>query len=246
MAPRVAVNEEPNPNDNHLAMENESEIKEDINSFLLLLHDMNDAIYCLTKIMSESEISGNVDEYLIDEAGVWRSVFFTDITKRNNFPKDHYKDDSNFYWELAIIKYVRCFTSGMRSYLSKDEVFNDENLIICHDYFYDLRNKHIAHSVNIFEAGICGANLSPKNSNSKKLISIFGLIVSKSNEMPVTRKIFYSLCKKSLRFIESKLQNMANELFKECSKIDLESLYKRPYCAFVAPGSKDVRKGKKR
>lgn len=53
----------------------------------------------------------------------------------------------------AVIRYVRCFQStGHRVSLSKDDISGlSANELAAHDYYYNLRNKHIAHSVNEYE-----------------------------------------------------------------------------------------------
>jgi hypothetical protein len=57
-------------------------------------------------------------------------------------------------WEAlgiaAVIRYARCFSKGVRVSLGK-EVFQDAELLAKHEHFIDVRNKHVAHSVNPFE-----------------------------------------------------------------------------------------------
>ncbi|GAB4514308.1 MAG: hypothetical protein Tsb0026_19580 [Sulfuricaulis sp.] len=59
-------------------------------------------------------------------------------------------------WEAlssaAVIRYARCFSSGVRDYLPHDLLDSaDPELQQAHKFFMDLRSKHIAHSVNPFE-----------------------------------------------------------------------------------------------
>ena len=54
-------------------------------------------------------------------------------------------------WTAALVKYVRCFTSGKRTELDAS-VFEDINgARDTHQYFKNMRDKHVAHSVNPFE-----------------------------------------------------------------------------------------------
>jgi hypothetical protein len=51
--------------------------------------------------------------------------------------------------EAAVVRYVRCFTKGIR--LSLDPEYLTPTGREVHSWFLNLRNKHIAHSVNEFE-----------------------------------------------------------------------------------------------
>jgi len=54
-------------------------------------------------------------------------------------------------WTTALITYVRCFTSGVRTRLDRSIFGDDEEMLRKHDYYKDIRDKHLAHSVNPFE-----------------------------------------------------------------------------------------------
>jgi hypothetical protein len=59
-------------------------------------------------------------------------------------------------WEAitsaAVVRYARCFSRGVRSNLSHTLVdAANQQLREDHQYFIDMRNKHVAHSVNAFE-----------------------------------------------------------------------------------------------
>ena len=76
-------------------------------------------------------------------------------------------------WVSALIKYARCFASGKRFGLSKDiyQKLQGEP-IKAHQFYIDLRNKHIAHSVNPFEQMEVGLVLSSTNESDKKIIGV--------------------------------------------------------------------------
>jgi hypothetical protein len=85
-------------------------------------------------------------------------------------------------WTSALVKYARCFASGKRFGLD-EKIFEhfDGDPIGAHRYFIDMRNKHIAHSVNPFEEVRVGVVLSAPSAQpltvqgvavlSRKLIS---------------------------------------------------------------------------
>lgn len=69
-------------------------------------------------------------------------------------------------WTAALIRYVRCFASGQRNRI-REEILADlpGDPIGTHRYFKDMRDKHIAHSVNPFEEITIGAVLSVDGRN---------------------------------------------------------------------------------
>lgn len=71
-------------------------------------------------------------------------------------------------WTTALIKYARCFTSGKRFGLSHalfDGLNGDPHG--AHEYFINMRSKHIAHSVNPFEQVKTGLVLSDPETEKK-------------------------------------------------------------------------------
>jgi hypothetical protein len=59
-------------------------------------------------------------------------------------------------WNSALVAYARCFGTGVRRLRLNVERFKGladkaEEAEKAHDYFMDLRNKYVAHSVNRFE-----------------------------------------------------------------------------------------------
>ncbi len=63
-------------------------------------------------------------------------------------------------WSAALVAYIRCFTSGTRFGLNKDIFSTTDGGETTHQYFKDIRDKHIAHSVNPFEEVQVGLVLS--------------------------------------------------------------------------------------
>ena len=54
-------------------------------------------------------------------------------------------------WTAALVKYVRCFTSGKRFGLDPSVFDGLAGASETHQYFKNMRDKHVAHSVNPFE-----------------------------------------------------------------------------------------------
>jgi hypothetical protein len=69
-------------------------------------------------------------------------------------------------WFTAVTVYVRCFASGVRETLKPEEVFVGD-LVAVHQYFYQLRNKHMAHDVNAFRQCVVGVVVNPEDAACK-------------------------------------------------------------------------------
>ncbi len=68
-------------------------------------------------------------------------------------------------WDNALVTFFRCFKQGLRKYKLSKDLFKDlqgEPLKVF-DYFENLRDKHIAHPVNIFEEVQVGVVYNPEN-----------------------------------------------------------------------------------
>ena len=73
----------------------------------------------------------------------------------------------------AVVRYSRCFASGVRTSLPNSVLEGlSESLKTDHDFFITLRNKYIAHSVNVFEETRIVAYLVPEESGPRGVASI--------------------------------------------------------------------------
>jgi hypothetical protein len=65
-------------------------------------------------------------------------------------------------WTTALVTYVRCYASGTRYSLQVQDLteeYPQGNLAELHDYFKNLRDKHVAHSVSPLETFGTGVKL---------------------------------------------------------------------------------------
>jgi len=87
--------------------------------------------------------------------------------------KDHIAVEA--LWTSALIRYARCFADGKR-YGLEESVFNGltGDPIGTHRVFIDIRNKHIAHSVNPLEQTHVGLVLE-RPERGKRVIGVAAL-----------------------------------------------------------------------
>lgn len=131
-----------------------------------------------------SELYGAKVDYeeakmLADFTLIFQDLTFTvDILKRlKQLLEDNSKDRTliESLWSTALITYTGCFSSGKRLGLSED-IFKSKKLkgnpIGCHRYYKNLRNKHIAHSVNPFEQVTVDLELSKPDSKEREVLGV--------------------------------------------------------------------------
>jgi len=86
-------------------------------------------------------------------------------------PKDSVAQQA--LWTSALIAYARCFATGVRYGLTPEIYarFEGEPLEV-HKRYVEMRNKHIAHSVNPFDQVKVGALLSPPAAEKREVLGV--------------------------------------------------------------------------
>jgi len=140
-------------------------------------------------------------------------------------------------WTAALIRYTRCFASGKRFGLS-ESIFNglkgEPHKV--HKMYIDLRNKHIAHSVNPFEQMEVGLILSPLNSNERKIVGVAKL--SMRHICPDIEGVHQLglLAKVLLERVCELAKQQEKKVLEKGRSIPIDELYNRPRLRMVAPG----------
>ena len=148
-------------------------------------------------------------------------------------------------WTTALIKYARCFKSGKRFGL-------DESILNglkgephkAHKFYLDMRDKHIAHSVNPFEQMQVGLVLSPKDSHEKKVV---GVAILSIRHMVSDVKGVHQLGLLSKVLLEKvcKIAKQYEKKTLEKGKImPIDDLYKRARPRITAPGPEESDKAR--
>lgn len=141
-------------------------------------------------------------------------------------------------WVSALIKYARCFATGKRCPGLTENIFQDLHgePLKAHQFYINLRNKHIAHSVNPYEQMEVGFVLSSVVEQEKKIIGVSTLtmrhIVSDKKgvqQLGMLSKIAHDKICSMAKVVEQKV-------LEEGKKIPIDELYKIARPRLVAPG----------
>lgn len=201
-----------------------------------------------------AEVDYEEAKKLADLASIYQDLSFTiEALKRlKQLLKDDSKDNIliQSLWTAALISYVRCFSSGKRFGL-KENIFEklESDLegggIACHRYYKNLRDKHIAHSVNPFEQAVVGLVLSELNNPKREVQGVATLL--------------QKLICVGIESVESLLR-LAVIAFKEVAKqakeyeaktlevgkgLPIDSLYSKARPRIVTPPPEDAGKARK-
>ena len=144
-------------------------------------------------------------------------------------------------WSAALVRYVRCFAFGKRYGLT-EEMFEglQGDPIGTHRWYKNMRDKHVAHSVNPYEQVRVGVVLSPEESKERKILGVSTL--AGSYICPDKKGV------EQLGMLANVLIKKVGELGKECENSVLETaktlpidqLYNQATSRVVAPGPQEA------
>lgn len=140
-------------------------------------------------------------------------------------------------WIAAVIKYARCFATGKRFGLSQDIYLHLQGEPVkAHQFYIDLRNKHIAHSVNAYEQMSVNFVLSPVDDQEKKII---GIACLRGNHITSGKDGVYqlgSLSKIAHDSLQPIAEKIEQKLLEDGRKLQIDELYKAGEVpVYVAP-----------
>lgn len=153
--------------------------------------------------------------------------------------------ESQAAWTAAVIAYSRCFATGKR--LGLDEALLDDlaefegDARFVHQYIRDLRDKHVAHSVNPFEVSEVCAALAPDDAHERGVagIATFGArhIAGDRSLASALGELATCLHNRVVRLRDEYLQ----EVWEEARLEDLDDLYSRAPVEIIGPDEVAVR-----
>jgi hypothetical protein len=184
-----------------------------------------------------------------DLASYFQDLAFTisSLDRLQQLVNDNSKDEvlTGSLWIAALVSYARCFSTGKRFGLS-DELFqNIEGGIDCHQLFMNLRNKHVAHSVNPFEQVVVGLVLSPPSSPERK---VEGVSILSQKLLHMDSEGIQNL--RRLALIAMKEIEIQGKVYQEKTlevgkRLSIDSLYGKVSPRTVTPSPENASKSRK-
>jgi hypothetical protein len=146
-------------------------------------------------------------------------------------------------WTAALVAYARCFGTGRRFGLSDEDVEKlplEGQVIDVHKWFQNMRNKHIAHSVNPFEIVKVGAVLSSPDQKERQVegigwLGMYYLVPDVSGIWQLG-----GLAARLAKNIEETIQAQQEVVLTDARQLNIDTLYALPDLRTTAPGPDDA------
>jgi len=142
-------------------------------------------------------------------------------------------------WTAALIRYARCFASGKRFKLDVSIIKNLEGEPVkVHELYINLRNKHIAHSVNPFEQYETGMVIDDKEKKVMAVstlgITLIALEEKGIHQLGLLSNVFYKEAKRQY-------DNLTEVILSLLNQIPIETLRSKKPLRIYAPASEDAK-----
>lgn len=144
----------------------------------------------------------------------------------------------------CVVRYCRCFEGGVRAKLDRDSVKSvDPRFVDLHDYLFSLRQKHLTHSVNEFEANHVVVSVAelPSPPEIKGITVVGGRVAGLDRKTALNLQ---KLVRKLLKAASTRYEADERKLIAFVVKMSIDEVYKLPEPAPFEPDWK--RAGKKR
>ena len=139
-------------------------------------------------------------------------------------------------WIAAVVKYYRCFSDGVRTVLNPAFFAVFDGAAQAHQYFLNVRNKHVIHAINGFEQAKTFVNLPAKGKLRERPIDVGWFTTRRSVDGPENVEAFLNLAKIAKSEASKLLQESANAFLVRAKSENLETLYACPYASITTTG----------
>lgn len=147
-------------------------------------------------------------------------------------------------WNAAVTAYGRAFNSGVRhgARISTEKL--DEDELKSHEYFLDLRNKHVAHAVNGYEDTVVIAYLT-NSAFMPRMVTRTGQVHTDLIHDPESAPLELSaLCVKLVGELNARIKILHFHIGRELFEMGLENVYALP--DVTTPTTVEVKKSRRR
>lgn len=161
---------------------------------------------------------------------------------------DHSKNNivMQSLWTAALVAYVRCFSRGKRFGLSEN-IFKGlaGDPIGCHKYYKNLRDKHIAHSVNPFEQVVVGIVLSEPDNPKREVEGVATLSLKLAHSDIDGVVTLLRLASTAQEEVAKQTKKYELKVLEVGKALPIEDLYSKASIRTVVPGPEDAGKARK-
>jgi hypothetical protein len=145
-------------------------------------------------------------------------------------------------WRSAIINYCKCFdqTGKIRGVISYSKYLPTGNARTSHQFFIDLRNKHLVHDENSYVQASTGAVIAQESGDHK----VERVICTRVASVTLTDEnlgILYRLIDEALKWVESQFDQLCEKITAQLEDQPYETLLAQPDMApYRAPTVNEV------
>jgi len=141
-------------------------------------------------------------------------------------------------WVSALIYYARCFSGGVRTSLDSKVLYDglSGDPMGVHEYYINLRNKQVAHSVNAFEKTKVGL-IIPNENDTKPVKGLVYLSMRHVFSDKADCKQFQMLAQEALKYTNQQIKKLEKKIIEDVNmNCSVENLRKMKKLKHVAPG----------
>jgi len=127
-------------------------------------------------------------------------------------------------WTTALIAYARCFGTGVRVRLD-ESIFGDrEDVLEQHRYYKNIRDKHLAHSVNPFEVTATGIAVIDYDGEEPHVFDASSMHATRSTEPSHTMRYLATLASWLQRYARQKHHEALEKVLKRAKELTREQI----------------------
>lgn len=148
------------------------------------------------------------------------------------------------FWQCAIVNFVKCFSNGARRSLKGGSIYHSPEALEAWQHFLDLRNKHIAHDVNVFATVEVGAAINPPE-QERRIAKILCPTLRVSTLDDGAFGNLTLLIDEALDWVNKEQDRLCDAITSDLEKESHETLMNRPNVVYTVPTPKDINRGRR-
>lgn len=143
-------------------------------------------------------------------------------------------------WRSAVVHYGKCFGSDIRNKLSPKKTLSGEpEGRPMHDYFIDLRNKHVVHDENDYHQCKVGAVINGPN-EAEKVPKVICVSMQADTVDQQHCSQLYKLIQCAISYVDVAHENVCDSIIADLKKMDYKQLLNQKPMNIATPASEGV------